>query len=154
MPEEYSLQTSIAINAPAKKVFDVMLDLTRFDEWNPFRVMDPTSVSTVTQKKPGVGSTYDYVGKRIGRGRMLVTEASRPSVIVEEMTFYNRKTETARVEFRLVEEAAGTLVTWSMTGTRGLGGRLMTKLLNLDKMMGKTFAQGLEKLKTLVESGK
>lgn len=151
MPEDYSLQTSIVINAPAKRVFDVMLDLNQFDNWNPFKVMDASSISTVTQSKPGVGSTYDYEGKRIGKGRMVITQATKPSLIASDMTFMNRKTETAKVEYRITEETSGTLVTWYMQGSRGLGQRVMVKLLNLDKMMGQTFAKGLEQLKRYVE---
>lgn len=154
MAEDYSLQTSVVIDAPAKKIFDIMLDLRQFDAWNPFHVMDPSATSSITQVKPGVGSAYEYQGKRIGRGRQVVVGISRPSLIVSEMTFLNRKTETARVEYRITEESTGTLVTWFMSGKRGFGQRVMARVLNLDSMMGKTFAQGLTKLKTYVEGKK
>ena len=154
MAEDYSLQTSIVIDAPAKKIYEVMADLNQFDMWNPFKVMDPQSHSTVTQKAPGVGATYEYQGKRIGRGRMVITSVTSPSLIESEMTFFNRRTETAHVQYRLSQESAGTLVTWHMQGTRGRGQRIMVRLLNLDKMMGRTFAQGLERLKAYVEASR
>ena len=155
MAEKYSLQTSVVINAPAKKIFDLMLDLNRFDDWNPFMTMDPTTTTKVTQSKPGPGSLYEYEGKRIGRGQQVVLSADKPNVIVSEMSFFGKKkTNTAIIEFRIQEESAGTLVTWYMEGERGLGGKFMGTVLGFDKMMGKSFASGLESLKTLMESEK
>jgi len=153
MAEKYSLQTSVVINAPAKKIYDLMLDLNRFDEWNPFMTMDPTTTTKVTQSEPGPGSLYEYQGKRIGRGQQVVLSAEKPNVIVSEMSFFGKKkTNTAIIEFRIQEESAGTLVTWYMEGERGLGGKFMGTVLGFDKMMGKSFASGLESLKTLMES--
>jgi uncharacterized protein YndB with AHSA1/START domain len=153
MAEKYSLQTSVVINAPAKKIYDLMLDLNRFNEWNPFMSMDPTTTTKVTQSKPGPGSLYEYEGKRIGRGQQVVLSAEKPNVIVSEMSFFGKKkTNTAIIEFRIQEESAGTLVTWYMEGERGLGGKFMGTVLGFDKMMGKSFASGLESLKTLMES--
>jgi uncharacterized protein YndB with AHSA1/START domain len=155
MSETYSLQTSIAIDAPAKKVYDLMLDLNRFDDWNPFMTMDPTTTTKVTQSKPGPGSLYEYEGKRIGRGQQVILSAEKPNVIVSEMSFFGKKkTNTAIIEFRIQEETAGTLVTWYMQGERGLGGKFMGTVLGFDKMMGKSFASGLESLKKLIESEK
>ena len=153
MAEKYSLQTSVVINTPAKKIFDLMLDLNRFDDWNPFMTMDPTTTTKVTQSKPGPGSLYEYEGKRIGRGQQVVLSVEKPNVIVSEMSFFGKKkTNTAIIEFRIQEESAGTLVTWYMEGERGLGGKFMGTVLGFDKMMGKSFASGLESLKTLMES--
>jgi uncharacterized protein YndB with AHSA1/START domain len=154
MAEKYSLQTSITIDAPAKKIYDVMLDLDRFDDWNPFMTMDPTTTTKVTQSKPGPGSLYEYEGKRIGRGQQVVLSVERPSLIVSEMTFFGKKTNTAIIEFRIQQETAGTLVTWYMEGERGLMGKFMGVVIGFDKMMGKSFASGLASLKTLMESEK
>jgi uncharacterized protein YndB with AHSA1/START domain len=154
MAENYELHTSVVIDAPASQIFDTMLDLNKFDAWNPFPLMDPTSVGTVTQAKPGVGSVYEYEGKRLGKGRQVVTEIVKPRLIVSEMIFLNRKTEVTRVEYRIEQQTVGTLVTWYMSGTRGWGQRVMVTLLNLDKMMGKHFVQGLERLKEYVEAAK
>ena len=153
MAEKYSLQTSIVIDAPAKKIYDVMVDLNRFDEWNPFMSMDPTTTTKVTQSKPGPGSLYEYEGKRIGRGQQVVLSVEKPTLIVSEMSFFGKKkTNTANIEFRIHEETSGTLVTWYMEGERGLGGKFMGVVLGFDKMMGKSFAAGLAGLKTLMES--
>lgn len=155
MAEKYSLQTSINIDAPAKKIYDLMLDLNRFDDWNPFMTMDPTTKTSVVQEKAGPGSVYTYEGQRIGRGQQVVLSAEKPSLIVSEMSFFGKKkTNTAIIEFRIQQETSGTLVTWYMEGERGLGGKFMGVVLGFDKMMGKSFASGLASLKALMESEK
>jgi len=154
MPETYSIQTSVHISAPAKKVYELMLDLNRFDDWNPFRTFDETVTSSVVQTKPGVGSIYNYQGKKVGKGRQLVTAVEKPTLIASEMSFYkgDQVRDTALVEYRIVEDSAGTLVTWYMQGERGLMGKFMGRVIGFDRMMGKSFATGLEALKVLIES--
>lgn len=154
MAEKYSLQTSIHIDVPAKKIYDVMVDLHRFNEWNPFMTMDPTTTTKVTQSKPGPGALYEYEGKRIGRGQQVVLAVEKPTLIVSEMSFFGKKTNKAIIEFRIQQETAGALVTWYMEGERGLSGKFMGVVLGFDKMMGKSFASGLASLKTLMESEK
>ena len=39
MAKPYEVETSIHIDAPIKKVYEVMLDLNQFNEWNPFLIM-------------------------------------------------------------------------------------------------------------------
>lgn len=156
MAETYSIETSIHIDAPAKKVFDILIDLNRFDEWNPFRTFDESVTSSVTQSKPGVGSIYDYQGRKVGKGRQVVTLVEKPTLITSEMTFYkgDRVRDVVAVDYRLHEDNTGTLVTWFMEGERGLMGKFMGRVMGFDKMMGKSFALGLERLKALVESEK
>lgn len=155
MASKYSIQTSIHIDATAKKIFDVLIDLNRFDEWNPFRTFDESVTSHVTQSKPGVGSTYDYQGKKIGKGRQLITAVNKPSTITSQMFFYRGDVvrDTVTVEYRLVEDSTGTVVTWFMEGERNLMGSFMGRVMGFDKMMGKSFATGLGQLKGLIESG-
>lgn len=156
MPETYSIHTSVHIDAPAKKIYDILIDLNRFDEWNPFRTFDDSVTSSVTQSKPGVGSMYDYQGKKIGRGRQVVTSVDKPNLITSDMIFFKGEAvrDTVTIEYRIVEESSGTLVTWFMEGERGFVGKFMGQVMGFDKMMGKSFALGLERLKALVESEK
>jgi len=155
MPKPYAIETSVHIDAPAKKIYDVLLDLNQFDEWNPFKLFDDSNVSTVQQAKPGVGSVYEYQGNKVGKGRQEVIEVVKPTLIKHQMTFFNKKgkAEKAFSEYRLHEDSTGTVVTWAMNGERSVGQSLFISMLGLNKMMAKSFAQGLERLKDYVEEG-
>ncbi len=54
--------------------------------------------------------------------------------------------------FVLREEADGTEVIWTMNGPAPLVSKIMDTLMNMDKMIGRDFEEGLNKLKTLVET--
>ncbi len=47
---------------------------------------------------------------------------------------------------------AGTVVTWAMQGRQPYMAKLMSLLMNCDKMVGGQFEEGLGKLKSLVET--
>jgi hypothetical protein len=111
--------------------------------------MDKTVTSKVSEKSFGPGATYDYVGKRIGKGRMEII-SSGPDCIRATMTFFNKKTEVANTEYCLEPEFEGTRVTWIMSGERDFMGNLIGTLV-FDKMMAKNFANGLKVLKAVIE---
>jgi hypothetical protein len=146
----FEIKASIVIEATPAKVHEVMNDLARLDDWNPFMGMDKTVVSKISEKSFGPGAVCDYEGKRIGKGRMEII-SSGPDLIRFKMTFFNKKTEYADAEYRIVPEFEGTRVTWVMSGERGGKLRLISMVLNLDKMMTKNFQDGLKVLKAVIE---
>jgi hypothetical protein len=145
----FETKASILIEATPAKVHEVLNDLGRLDDWSPFVAMDKTVTSKVSEKSFGPGATYDYVGKRIGKGRMEII-SSGPDCIRSTMTFFNKKTEVANTEYCLEPEFEGTRVTWTMSGERDLMGHLLGTLV-FDKMMANNFSNGLKVLKAVIE---
>lgn len=146
----FEIKTNILIEATPAKVYEVLNDLGRLEDWNPFLTMDKSVTYTVSEKSVGPGAIFDYQGKRIGKGRMEII-SSGPTRIGFTMTFFNKKTETAKCEYLLEPEFEGTRVTWIMAGERGLKMQIMGILLNLDKMMTNNFNNGLKVLKAVIE---
>jgi hypothetical protein len=145
----FEIKASVLIEATPAKVHEVLNDLGRLEDWSPFSAMDKTVTSKVSEKSFGPGATYDYVGKRIGKGRMEII-SSGPDCIRATMTFFNKKTEVANTEYCLEPAFEGTRVTWSMSGDRDLKGQILGALV-FDKMMAKNFADGLKVLKAVIE---
>jgi len=152
MPKPYAFNVSATINAPINDVFEVMNDLDQLNAWSPFVAMDKTVTSTVSTPAKGVGAVYSWDGKRIGKGTMTITSATKPHRIAMDMVFNNNKTTTALSEYLLTENDDSTSVTWAMSGERTTGMWLMATVLGMDTMMKKNFADGLSSLKKLVES--
>ena len=146
----FETKASILIEATPAKVHEVLNDLGRLDDWSPFVAMDKTVTFSVSEKSVGPGAIFDYQGKRIGKGRMEII-SSGPTRIGFTMTFFNKKTETAKCEYLLEPEFEGTKVTWTMAGERDLKMQIIGKVLNLDKMMTNNFMSGLKVLKAIVE---
>ena len=151
MPHTH-LDASLSIQAPAQVVFDRMGDLSRFNDWNPFPSMDPTTTSSHEGPASGPGAVFNYEGKRLGRGRMEVASVSPPHRIDIDMTFWRGDSATrSKSAFVIVGTGDVVDVHWTFDEDRGLGMYLLGKLL-FDRMMTNTFRDGLQKLKALVEA--
>ncbi len=147
----YSLEATETIAASADEVYTVMNDFARFEEWSPFFKMDPTTQSVISEPAAGIGATYSYSAKRMGSGKLTIEESERPHRIRVHINFGAPQPSVADVEYLISESDGTTTVTWRMTGKRGFGERLMVKVLKMDQMMAKHFAEGLGYLKAVVE---
>lgn len=151
MPHAH-LDASISIHAPPTVVFERMSDLSRFNDWNPFPSLDPTTVSRHEGPAAGPGAVFHYEGKRLGKGRMEIAAIDPPRRIDIQMTFWRGNSATNSKSAFVIEDVGGSSeVHWTFDEERGLGMYLMGKLM-FDKMMTRTFQSGLETLKSLVEA--
>ena len=58
---------------------------------------------------------------------------------------------TNTAEFTFQADGNQTQVTWTMTGKNDFMGKIMSLLMNCDKMVGGQFEQGLASLKSIAE---
>ncbi|MET0223113.1 MAG: SRPBCC family protein, partial [Terrimicrobium sp.] len=95
----------------------------------------------------GTGAAYAWAGNRqIGEGRMTIIE-SRPLEFVRiRLEFIKPFAATHTAEFRLKPEDGKTTVTWSMSGTKNFVAKGFSLLMNMDKMVGGRFENGLQQL--------
>jgi len=152
MPTPYKISVSQQINAPMAKVFAIINDLNQFAGWNPFLPMDPNVVATIGPITSGEGAQYNYESKKIGTGRMTFTGVYDNSLIKIKMEFLKPNQEVALCEWRLTHVGDGVEMTWLMEGERKPLMALMVKVMGMDKMMSKHFADGLLRLKALAEA--
>jgi hypothetical protein len=152
MPTPYKISVSQQINAPMAKVFAIINDLNQFAGWNPFLPMDPNVKAVVGPITSGEGAEYNYESKKIGTGRMTFTGVYDNSLIKIKMEFLKPNQEVAHNEWRLTHIGDGVEMTWLMEGERKPLMALMVKVMGMDKMMSKHFADGLLRLKALAEA--
>lgn len=151
MPHAH-LDAVVNINAPAQVVFDRVINLGQFNDWNPFPSMDPTTVSSHEGPESGVGAIFNYEGQRLGKGSMEIVSVEAPRQADIKMTFWRGgKSSESKSAFVIVDAAEGVDVHWTFDEDRGFGMYLMGKVM-FDKMMTGTFESGLRTLKGLVET--
>jgi hypothetical protein len=151
MPHAH-LDARTTMCAPAHAVFARMSDLSRFNDWNPFPSMDPTTISRHEGPAAGPGAVFHYEGKRLGKGRMEIVATDPPRRIDIDMTFWSGTTATpAKSAFVIVDGGSSCEVHWTFDQDRGFGMHLMGKLM-FDRMMTGTFSRGLDTLRALVEA--
>ncbi len=151
-PATFRYTRRLAIAAPPAELFDRVNDLRKFQEWNPWAKVDPQCVITYAGPATGVGSSYEWKGNRqVGEGAMTITD-SRPGEFVRaRMDFRKPFAATHTAEFSFTPEGGQTVVSWSMHGDNNFMGKIMTTLVDCDKMVGGEFAKGLAALKGQVE---
>jgi uncharacterized protein YndB with AHSA1/START domain len=93
---------------------------------------------------PEVGTRFRFVGKPVpgwdGVVRCEVLAADAPALL--RFTWRNKETdEPSFVTYRLEDTATGTLFTYSHTGFRGVGGAVMSRLLQ--RVRRKMLSEGL-----------
>ena len=141
------------IAAPPSAIFEHVNDFHKWNAWSPWAKLDPTMRETYEGAPAGTGSVYRWAGdRRVGAGNMMITE-SRPGELVRiELEFTRPFRATNTSEFVFQPEGNGTFLTWSMTGTNSFVAKLMHVFVDMDRMVGGQFEQGLAQLKSVAES--
>lgn len=147
-PSTYRVERSAAFDAPAAVVFDYAQDLKKFDEWSPWNEFDLEMKKTYGDKTAGVGATYEWSGNsEVGSGRMTVTEAKSPTTVRIGLEFLAPMANTAKGGFDIA--AVGddkSKATWWVEGNNDFMGKAASLFMDFDKMIGDTYAKGLDKL--------
>lgn len=153
MADTYTVKRSATIQAPPEQVYPHIVDFRRWASWSPWEAMDPSMEKTFSGAESGVGAEYAWSGNRkVGQGRMKITEAAEPSDVRIALEFLKPFKSTNRTTFSLQGEGDGTNVTWSMTSRQTLMTRVMGIFKSMDSMIGPDFEKGLTQLRSVVEA--
>lgn len=151
-PNDFRVTRSAAIAAPAPAIFPHVNELKKWDAWSPWMKLDPNAKSTFEGPPAGKGAAMSWAGNNdVGEGKMTITE-SRPNELVRfHLEFYKPMAGTSDAEFTFKPEGNQTTVTWTMTGKNNFIAKAMCLVMNMDKMVGGQFEQGLAAMKTIAE---
>ena len=152
-PSKFRVVRSITIVAPAPAVFAQVNDLRKWPAWSPWAKRDPTMRQTYEGPSAGVGAIARWDGnKQVGAGSTTITE-SRPSERIRiTLEMLRPFAATNDVEFAFKPEGEKTAVTWSMDGTNNFLVKAVGLFMNMDKMIGGDFEQGLAQMKSVAEA--
>lgn len=150
--KQFRVERSISISGPADRVFDQIVDFHRWTGWSPWEDIDPALRRHYGGPDSGVGATYEWEGNRkAGKGRMEIVAVDAPHRVEIEIHFLKPFKAHNHIRFELAADGPTTTVTWSMTGPKTLGTRIMGIFTSMDKLVGGDFEKGLARLKAVVE---
>lgn len=151
-PDMFAVQRTATIKAPPDRIFPFINDFKQWPVWSPFEKLDPDMKRTYGPTVAGKGATYAWDGnKNIGSGSMEILEAPAPQKVTIKLDF-TRPFEAHNIaEFTLVPVGEVTNVTWSMRGPVPFFGKIIHMFMDMDKMVGGQFAEGLARLKAAAE---
>jgi len=151
-PNEFKIQRSTLVSAPASRIYPIISDLHRWDDWSPWSKMDPAMKKSFEGPAKGLGAIYSWEGNdKVGTGRQTITAVTPNERVEIKLEFMKPWQATNTVEFLLREAQDGVQVVWSMSGKNNFMGKAFGLLMNMDKMVGGDFEKGLASLKELAE---
>ena len=152
-PKTYNVSRSIEISRPKAEVFDYLKYLKNQDEWSPWAKRDPNMEQKFTGTDGEVGAISYWNGnKEVGEGEQELTKIIDGERIESELRFL--KPWKSESDAYLVTEAIDTnttKVTWGFSGHNKFPMSIMMLFMNMDKMIGKDFEEGLVSLKEKME---
>jgi hypothetical protein len=152
-PSHYRVERTAAIAAPAAVVFAQVNDFHHWEAWSPWAKLDPTMKQTYEGVPSGGGAIYTWAGnKKVGEGRMTLTESHPSDRIRIQLEFVKPFASTCITEFSFRPQGSQTVVTWSMDGENNFIAKAVCLFMNMDKTVGGDFEKGLGQLKSLAEA--
>jgi len=162
-PGIFEVERFIIIEASPATIFPHITTLRNWKAWSPYERLDPAMAQTYSGPDSGAGAKMAWAGNRkAGSGSVTITEIERDARVGLNLDMLKPFEGHNVVEFTLEPVGAGhetassqaetTKVTWAMSGPQALIPKLMGVVMNMDKMVGGQFAEGLANLKRVVES--
>ena len=152
--KEYAVERQIAINKPRQVVFDYIKMLKNQDNYSKWNMTDPNKTSEFKGTDGTVGFVYawDSKMKNVGKGEQEIKNIVDGERIDMELRF--KKPFEATDNAYLMTESVDsnqTTVKWGFNGKMNYPMNLMLMFMNMDEMLGKDMAEGLNNLKGVME---
>jgi hypothetical protein len=152
-PNTFSITRSVKIAAPPDVVFDQINDFHKWDAWSPWKKLDPNAKDTFSGPSEGKGAKFGWSGNdEIGEGHMTILESRRPELINIDLTFVKPMQSSALTQFAFQPAGEETLVTWTMSGEQTFMEKAVCMFMDMDKMVGGSFEEGLANIKKVAEA--
>ena len=151
--KEYKIERSTVIAGSPDAVWPYVSSLKNFQLWSPWAEMDTATVIEYKGKEGEVGHGYTWESKVTGKGEQTITAIEPSRSVTTDLHFIEPMENQSTSYFHLEPVGDSTRVVWGLSGENGFVGRIFATFMNMDKMVGKDFEKGLDKLHTVVASG-
>jgi len=152
-PDEYRVERSATMAAAPAEVFAQVNDFHKWDVWSPWVKLDPNAKVSYEGPASGAGAIFRWDGNaEVGKGSMTILESKPNELVRIKLDFVKPMEDTATTEFTLKPEGENTVTTWSMYGTRDFIGKAVCSVMDMEKMIGGNYEEGLANIKRIVEA--
>src|SRR5262249_48543915 len=143
-PSEFRIVRSATMSAAPAEVFAQVNDFHKWDAWSPWAKLDPAAKNSFEGPEAGTGAVFKWAGNNeVGEGSMTITDSHPNDLIRIKLQFLKPFEDTSTAEFTFKPEGKQTVVTWSMYGGRNFIGKAICMVMDMEKMVGGKFEEGL-----------
>ena len=151
LPSTSEVERIVTINQPADKVFSVVNNISRFNEWSPWHGLDPDTKYELSGPQQGVGARmiWNSEDRNVGTGSQEIIESIANEKVVIALDFGRQGTAISEIYTK--PQGDMTELTWKLISDAQ--GSIIGKYFNLmlDSMVGPMYEKGLIKLKSICE---
>lgn len=153
-PKTYHVFRTIEINSPKAKVFPYLKFLDKQSEWSPWAKKDPNMERKLTGTDGEVGAISYWNGnKEVGEGEQEITKIIEGERVEGQLRFFKPWKSESDCYMNVATTTRGkSKVTWGFSGQNKFPFSIMMLFMSMDKMVGKDFEEGLQSLKSQLES--
>lgn len=151
LPSSFNVERSVTINAPVDEVYNNVADFNNYLTWNPWSKMDPEAQNTITGEGKGVGASWSWDGKVVGKGSLTYTSLQELKSVASKLVFTSPRQSEANDLWTFETTSGGTKVTWTMSGELSYPIERYVGMM-MDGMLGKDLENGLANLKEKCEN--
>ena len=152
--KDYGVIREVIISKPKSVVFEYVKLLQNQDNFSVWANKDPEMKKDFrgTDGTVGFVSAWDSKMKDVGKGEQEIKKIIEGERIDYELRFIEpfASTSFAYITFEGVSETQ-TKVKWGFTGKMNYPMNLLLLTMNMERMIGKDFQDGLNKLKVILE---
>jgi uncharacterized protein YndB with AHSA1/START domain len=151
-PDTFRVERALDIKAPPEKIYSILTDFRQSPQWSPYEKKDPGMKRSFGGAPTGKGSTYEWDGdSNVGAGRLEIAEVAPAKRVTIKLDMIRPFAASNVVDYTLEPKGDTTHVTWSMQGAMPYPAKVISVLVDMDKMVGSDFEVGLANLKSYAE---
>ncbi len=146
----YHVSKSVEIEKTQREIIDYLKDFKNWPEWSPWLILEPDCELTYSNEQGLVGSGYQWNGKRVGTGAM-VLESTQEHRLDMELHFFRPFKSHAKVTLIVTPSEKGSAVEWQMQSS--VPWFLFFLKGMFKSMIEMDYERGLRMLKRQLETG-
>ena len=153
MPAKLNVERSVVINANDQIIFDQVNTLKNWEQWSPWKKMDPTTKMTYFGPSSGVGAGYEWASDdaNTGSGSLTISECIPNSLIKTDLDFKEMGKSVSYFKFDKAD--GGVKLTWTFESDPDNNPFKKLMMNTMGKyFMNKTYDEGLNAIKSIAES--
>lgn len=151
LPSQFRIERSVAIEAPAEKVYPLVAAPAQWKRWSVWNQRDPKMQMDYAGPAAGAGARWSWRSDTEGNGTMEFTEAVPGQRLAYRLSFPEMGMQSSGL-LRIEPDGTGVRVIWSNEGDMGANPVNRWFGLFMDQLVGPDFEAGLANLKRLAEA--
>lgn len=151
LPSKLKFSRTLSIDAERKLIFSYLDDLHKWKLWSQWSPENDAPITfTYEGKEKGIGAVMRWSGKKMGKGKVEITETTPHKFLHAEISFSSGF--KLQSYFELQQDTDTTHIVWRMEGKVKRFGVARIIALMIPKWMGQDMQTALKILKMLCEA--